>query len=493
MVRSNSNLSCLAILTVLFLQMLFFRTNFLVQAENEGSGDGASIIFVDLEDNLERARQNLSRTLDRIVNESKYDKSLRPGQGGAPVLVEADIYALSIGPVVEVDMEYHLDVFFRQRWKDPRLAYSDPYEILSLNTIMLESIWYPDTYFHNGKKSYGHTITTPNRLFRIYPDGTVLYTQRLTIISSCNMYFENYPMDRQVCSLVFGSNSFSSDDVIYHWHKDKVKVDPNTQLSQFELIDKDVEEKTIKSDRIGDRSVLIAYFHLKRHLGYFMIQIYVPCILITVLSWVSFWLNPEATPARVALGVMTILNITTLGWSIRDTLPKVSYAKALDWYLALCFTFVLGSLIEFAGVNYFSRRRKPEEGHRKIRTVDEEEEGGGEEEEEEIQMMPIQSNKRRVRYGGVYRQPHRATEVVYEETAEEETCCSAMIHCLKGNARYRDFSFSRSCRNIDVAKVDRTSRVAFPSAFAILNLLYWVVYLSAGGVPHVKPPTAGDF
>ena len=34
---------------------------------------------------------------------------------------------------------------------------------LSLNVKMLEKIWKPDTYVYNGKKSYLHTITTPNR------------------------------------------------------------------------------------------------------------------------------------------------------------------------------------------------------------------------------------------------------------------------------------------------------------------------------------------
>lgn len=50
-------------------------------------------------------------------------------------------------------------------------------------------------------------------------------------------------------------------------------------------------------------SVLKIEFHLSRHTGYFLIQIYLPCILLVVLSWVSFWLNREATADRVGLGM----------------------------------------------------------------------------------------------------------------------------------------------------------------------------------------------
>lgn len=48
--------------------------------------------------------------------------------------------------------------------------------------------------------------------------------------------------------------------------------------------------------------MLLVYFHLQRHMGNFLIQVYGPCVLLVVLSWVSFWLNREATADRVSLG-----------------------------------------------------------------------------------------------------------------------------------------------------------------------------------------------
>lgn len=46
-------------------------------------------------------------------------------------------------------------------------------------------------------------------------------------------------------------------------------------------------------------------FKLKRNIGYFILQTYMPSILITILSWVSFWINYDASAARVALGKNT--------------------------------------------------------------------------------------------------------------------------------------------------------------------------------------------
>ena len=49
-------------------------------------------------------------------------------------------------------------------------------------------------------------------------------------------------------------------------------------------------------------------FILQRDIGYFLIQVYVPSILIVILSWVSFWINVDASPARVSLGLLTVLH-----------------------------------------------------------------------------------------------------------------------------------------------------------------------------------------
>ena len=48
----------------------------------------------------------------------------------------------------------------------------------------------------------------------------------------------------------------------------------------------------------------------------------------------------------MALGITTILTIMFLLGSMNSSMPKVSYAKALDWYLLVSFIFVFLSLIE---------------------------------------------------------------------------------------------------------------------------------------------------
>lgn len=97
---------------------------------------------------------------------------------------------------------------------------------------------------------------------------------------------------------------------------------------------------------IAQHSILLVNFHLKRHMGNFLIQVYGPCILLVVLSWVSFWLNREATADRVSLGITTVLTMTFLGLEARTDLPKVSYPTALDFFVFLSFAFIFASIIQ---------------------------------------------------------------------------------------------------------------------------------------------------
>lgn len=50
---------------------------------------------------------------------------------------------------------------------------------------------------------------------------------------------------------------------------------------------------------------LFINFILRRHIFFFMLQTYFPTMLMVVLSWVSFWIDRRAVPARVSLGKTT--------------------------------------------------------------------------------------------------------------------------------------------------------------------------------------------
>jgi hypothetical protein len=59
----------------------------------------------------------------------------------------------------------------------------------------------------------------------------------------------------------------------------------------------------------GNFTCLAVVFTLRRRLGYHLFHTYIPSALIVVMSWISFWIKPEAIPARVTLGVTSLLTL----------------------------------------------------------------------------------------------------------------------------------------------------------------------------------------
>ena len=72
----------------------------------------------------------------------------------------------------------------------------------------------PDTFFRNEKIGQFHNILTPNLYIRVYPDGDVLYSIRISLTCFCSMYLALFPLDEQTCVLDIASCKWSLDKCI---------------------------------------------------------------------------------------------------------------------------------------------------------------------------------------------------------------------------------------------------------------------------------------
>ncbi|XP_062909290.1 gamma-aminobutyric acid receptor subunit alpha-1-like isoform X1 [Mobula hypostoma] len=412
----------------------------------------------------DEAKNNITiftRILDSLLD--GYDNRLRPGLGERITQVKTDIYVTSFGPVSDTDMEYTIDVFFRQSWEDERLKFKGPMTILRLNNLMASRIWTPDTFFHNGKKSVAHNMTMPNKLLRITEDGTLLYTMRLTVRAECPMHLEDFPMDAHACPLKFGSYAYTISEVVYTWthgaSQSVVVAEDGSRLNQYDLMGQSVGKVIIKSST-GEYVVMTAHFHLKRKIGYFVIQTYLPCIMTVILSQVSFWLNRESVPARTVFGVTTVLTMTTLSISARNSLPKVAYATAMDWFIAVCYAFVFSALIEFATVNYFTKRSWAWDGKSLV----------PEKKKEREREALLKKNNTYTATSANFA-PNIAKDAGLATIAK-----SAGAESKDPKPEQKPPEPKKTFNS--VSKIDRLARIAFPLMFGIFNLVYWATYLN---------------
>ncbi|XP_052795882.1 gamma-aminobutyric acid receptor subunit beta-like [Mya arenaria] len=246
-------------------------------------------------------------------------------------------------------------------------------------------------------------------------------------------------------------------------------------------------------------------FRLQRNIGYFVFQTYLPSILIVMLSWVSFWINHEATSARVALGITTVLTMTTISNGVRSSLPRISYIKAIDIYLVMCFVFVFAALLEYAAVNYTYW------GARAKRKAKKAKDGGISNDRNSKLMQRDASSMEEANNINV--SPLPAIRNSYQNVFNFETECSSdqpvirmapvmprscvvnrgyspanVLKRRNGNLvpKRKILSTVRQTAKIlkpklpvvrDVNVIDKYARLLFPLLFIVFNITYWGYYL----------------
>ncbi|KAM3939606.1 gamma-aminobutyric acid receptor subunit beta-1 isoform 1-T3 [Leptodactylus fuscus] len=440
----------------------------------------------------------VKETVDRLLK--GYDIRLRPDFGGPPVDVGMRITVASIDMVSEVNMDYTLTMYFQQSWRDKRLSYSGIPLNLTLDNRVADQLWVPDTYFLNDKRSFVHGVTVKNRMIRLHPDGTVLYGLRITTTAACMMDLRRYPLDEQNCTLEIESYGYTTDDIEFYWNGGDKAITgvEKIELPQFSIVDyKMVSKKVVFST--GSYPRLSLSFRLKRNIGYFILQTYMPSTLITILSWVSFWINYDASAARVALGITTVLTMTTISTHLRETLPKIPYVKAIDIYLMGCFVFVFLALLEYAFVNYIFFGKGPQ---LQKKAAEKAEKASNEKNKLEMNKVQVDSHGNILLTTLEIRNEVSGSEVLTSTIDPRATMFSydsASIQYRKPIANRDMYSRSTLDRHIvhkkgrlrrsasqmkikipdltDVNGIDRWSRMIFPVAFSFFNVVYWLYYV----------------
>ncbi|KAM7016433.1 gamma-aminobutyric acid receptor subunit pi-like [Passerculus sandwichensis] len=408
----------------------------------------------------------LPPTIQKIIK--GYNKYLRPFFDNGPVSVGMSMDIASIDTISEINMDYTATIFLRQRWTDERLCF-DGNKSLSLDGRLVEMLWVPDTFIVDSKKSFLHDVTVENRLIRIYPNGTVLYAIRITTTVSCSMDLTKYPMDKQTCTLQLESWGYNINDVMFYWTRgnDSVRGLDTLQLAQYTVEDHftSVSEAVYETGRYPK---LVFHFELKRNILYFILETYVPSILLVVLSWVSFWISQSSVPARICIGVTTVLTMTTLMMGARTSLPNANcFIKAIDVYLGICFSFIFGALLEYAVTHFCTLHQLSSKELPKIIDDDDDEE-----EKNAVLAAVTNSCSAPDNTNKTDSKESKQSSSDRKRERNQHRVCSSAMSVMK-----RLFCIFDCFHVKNPYHIDNYARFSFPLSFIIINVLYWVYYL----------------
>uniref|UniRef100_A0A182QGX1 Neurotransmitter-gated ion-channel ligand-binding domain-containing protein n=1 Tax=Anopheles farauti TaxID=69004 RepID=A0A182QGX1_9DIPT len=339
--------------------------------------------------------------LDHLLKNSRYDKRLLPPVDGT-LTVNVSVLLLSLASPDESSLKYEVEFLLQQQWFDPRLRYANQSQYEYLNAIHHhEDIWLPDTYFimHGDFKD---PIIPMHFALRIYRNGTINYLMRRHLILSCQGRLNIFPFDDPLCSFALESISYEQSAITYVWKNDEdtLRKSPSLTTLNAYLIQNQTIACPIKASWRGNYSCLKVdliftrdrafYFTtvfipgiilvtssfitfwlewnavparsmidlmFTRDRAFYFTTVFIPGIILVTSSFITFWLEWNAVPARVMIGVTTMLNFFTTSNGFRSTLPVVSNLTAMNVWDGVCMCFIYASLLEFVCVNYVGRKR----------------------------------------------------------------------------------------------------------------------------------------
>lgn len=136
-------------------------------------------------------------------------------------------------------------------------------------------------------------------------------------------------MDIQLLMLQIQSYGLTKREFQLLWEKDNPVKLGKFELPEF-IFDRDETVFLNNCDKklsTGLHSCIEVKFKVKRLVGFYLVQIYFPSLLIITLSWFSFWIDPQNSPARIGVAIFVVLNLTTTAGAENSQLPQVSYSE----------------------------------------------------------------------------------------------------------------------------------------------------------------------
>lgn len=415
--------------------------------------------------------------LEVLRDINKYDKLMRPTY---QVNVAISMFVDTLSSISTESMDYDVTIFFRQHWNDPRLAWgTEEFDggngegnltrddgIDLVDSFLIDLLWIPDVFFVDEKFAQRHTIMRKNVLLDIGPTGDITYSDRLSLKLGCDMQFELFPFDSQMCELKMEPYALRKTQLDLYWktkgspeeqaaYKGAIQMSSSIQLPSYEISRCFLKENCTMQYITGDFACLSAYFELTRSKKYYILNIFLPSILCVIIASTSFWVQLDIAPARVALGITTFLTMVALMQYMNEGMPRVSYTKAIDVWMSVCLFFIFLSMCEYAVAHVFLQYEEAEAEKAKAENFSDM--SLGTTQVNDPKRMSVDSTRRKSSTPGTSKQ--------YTEFKRRETQLTNILHKME----QREAASQSSV-------VDKISRWLFPGSFFLFAVIYIIVY-----------------
>jgi hypothetical protein len=256
-----------------------------------------------------------------------------------PVDVQIGIKLEQIIDVDHANESFTAQASLQMEWTDPELAFNPDecqcdVQTFTGNTfdefVKVANGRWPEFTLQNQQGNRW----TQNQVAIVWSNGHALYFERFTTDFQVDFDFRPYPLDSQEFIIrvdaLFPEEYYTFSDL-----EGYSEISTEHGEDEFAISDFETSVTSVQSSTRSTTSRFTFSFTAPRHLSYYVLQIFLPILLIIGVSWVTFFLRDYGR--RIEVASANLLLFIAFSFSLADNYPRLGYLTFLDYLMAVMF------------------------------------------------------------------------------------------------------------------------------------------------------------
>ncbi|XP_026884724.2 acetylcholine receptor subunit beta [Electrophorus electricus] len=257
-----------------------------------------------------------------------YNPKVRPAEKPqSRVVVRIGMILSSFISLNMKNEEMNTFVIMNMEWKDHRLTWNPKeHDGTDILRIPSKKLWLPDIVLINNNDGVFDVSLYVHA--QVYSNGRVTWSPPAIYRSSCGVKVTYFPFDWQNCTMIFHSSTYDSSEIDLQYALDEkgdeireIIYDTVFSESGEWYIRHKVTKKNVKKEDFYED--ITFYLIIERKSLYYIINIILPCVLLTIIAIFNFYLPPEAGE-KMGLSINVLLTLTVFLLLLADKVPETS-------------------------------------------------------------------------------------------------------------------------------------------------------------------------
>ena len=271
----------------------------------------------------------------------------RPKPEDGPTQVSVSIWIVDITSIDSAQQTFTAELGVGIRWKDPRLSHPGS----GITRYQLDQIWHPRVAIVNETSSV--TRKFPESV-EVEADGTAIYRQVYAGAFAQPLRLQSFPFDRQTFHIQLAAVRYRPDEVRFvsdeEWVRNGLKdgagIAPSITLPDWTIEKWETKPFTYTLAPGLQFSSYAFEFTAARKVQNYILKVIFPLVLIVMMSWSSFWIDPVHASSQISVAMTSMLTLIAYRFIVDTQLPRLPYMTRLDLLFLVSTSLVFFSFIE---------------------------------------------------------------------------------------------------------------------------------------------------